>query len=221
MKWAQDLNAPRLFWLRGSAGTGKTTVSQAFQKQLLAEELSAVSYFCKQRREMEYSQANKIIPAIATALAKNIPTFNAVSKDELDRGIWHSIERQFYQLIVVPFESIPHHISVGLSTTVVIVDSLDECEYHGIEQLLLAFYTSYAQYKLPLKFFVTGRSNSALQYFFSGEDNILRYRSFSFLTDEQDIDQHIRHYIASTLQASKAKQLSTRELELFVAQSKG
>ncbi|KAF8761810.1 Encoded by [Rhizoctonia solani] len=59
-EWANDPDAPSVFWMNGMAGTGKTTIACTFSDQLKRKGLLAASFFCT-RTTTECQDVNRIV----------------------------------------------------------------------------------------------------------------------------------------------------------------
>ncbi len=74
MEWARDRQKPRLYWMNGMAGTGKTTIAYSFCEQLQEKGLLGANFFCS-RSLAECSDVRNIIPTTARQLARSSPQF--------------------------------------------------------------------------------------------------------------------------------------------------
>ncbi|CAE6402362.1 unnamed protein product [Rhizoctonia solani] len=74
--WSLNPDAPKICWLNGMAGTGKTTVAYTFAKTLKARKALGASFFCT-RTSGECRDVGQIIPTIAYQLADYSPSFRA------------------------------------------------------------------------------------------------------------------------------------------------
>ena len=70
MQWALDDSQPRVYWLTGMAGTGKTTIAYSFCETLAKRDMLGASFFCSRTGSAERSDARRIIPTIARQLAR-------------------------------------------------------------------------------------------------------------------------------------------------------
>ena len=46
--WAQDEMAPKVYWLNGHLGTGKTSIAHTLSEHLDREKILRASFFCSQ-----------------------------------------------------------------------------------------------------------------------------------------------------------------------------
>ncbi|KAG9076785.1 WD repeat-containing protein 38, partial [Ceratobasidium sp. 370] len=152
-KWANDTNSPKVFWLNGMAGTGKTTIAYSFCSELESSRQLGASFFCC-RTLPECRDMGRIIPTIAYQLARSSLPFQhalcealGVSPDMGARGI----SLQFEKLLRDPLLKVEKALPPVL---VVVIDALDECAGHDGAQPVLDALIHHTR-DLPVKFFVT------------------------------------------------------------------
>jgi len=104
MKWAKEPHSSRLYWMNGMAGTGKTTISYSFCKQLQENGLLVANFFCS-RSLAECSDIRYIIPAAARQLARSCPQFAPALLEVLGADFQlPSLGNQLKRLISEPFQ---------------------------------------------------------------------------------------------------------------------
>ncbi|KAF8741207.1 WD40 repeat-like protein, partial [Rhizoctonia solani] len=154
-EWADNPDAPSVFWMNGMAGTGKTTIACTFSEQLKRKGLLAASFFCTQS-SAECQDATRIVPTIANRLARYSPSFQqslceAISQEPNAKS--KTIDRQFELLLAGPLKKAGGD---KLTNQVVVIDALDECnDPKGVVTILEMLFRHAPQ--LPIKFFVTSR----------------------------------------------------------------
>ncbi|KIJ56221.1 hypothetical protein M422DRAFT_239428 [Sphaerobolus stellatus SS14] len=207
LAWATDANSHRVCWLNGLAGTGKTTVTESFCRILAQKEMLGASFFCSRGNEARRNVRN-IIPFLAKILARMLPSYQQKLITVLDtyhdpQGL--NLQDQYQHLIVEPLNAI--HISKERSEPLVLsVDALDECEdKDGTEELLRVILE--ASLHFPLKFFLTGRPESALRQGFQVDNFGHNHKHYQL----HDIEHHlveadIRMYLTRQLEILKNKQ---------------
>ena len=139
-EWAVNDAAPKVFWLNGMAGTGKTSIAHSFSERLDKNEILGASFFCSRSASREVRDASLIIPTIASTLSRLSPVFrSAISKvveKKPDVDSFHKLSLQFRLLLVDPIKSI---LDSSLKTYVIVIDALDECTKLGtVEKLIEA-----------------------------------------------------------------------------------
>ena len=70
--WLENEQGPRVFWLNGLAGTGKSTITQTFAEITFAEGKLGASFFCSRNFE-DRSNIRAIFPTLAFQLAYRYP----------------------------------------------------------------------------------------------------------------------------------------------------
>ena len=55
--WSRDPNAPRIYWLNGMAGTGKSAIARSFCRTLHDDDLLGGSFFCARGGSVEEGDA--------------------------------------------------------------------------------------------------------------------------------------------------------------------
>jgi hypothetical protein len=89
-KWALDDAAPRVCWLNGMAGTGKSSIAHSFSEVMEENKMLGASFFCSCSASQEVRDASLIIPTIAYQLCQASPlvqpTISQAIKDKPDVG---------------------------------------------------------------------------------------------------------------------------------------
>jgi hypothetical protein len=155
----------RIFWINGTAGTGKTTIAYTVSKTCKERGILGASFFCS-RDNADCSNPKLIFTTIAYQLGQLFPLF----KDEVtevlrsDREIGLSdLPDQLKKLIVAPLRT----IGDSIPPCVIVIDALDECKDDSIISVILASLSMHVAGLYPLKFLITSRperhicSNSA------------------------------------------------------------
>ena len=105
-KWANDrsLTSPRVFWLTGQAGSGKTTIAytiaKPFEEDGEANEHTVLGNFLCSRQFQETQTQNRILPTIAYQLARKCNSYANASQvaDKFD-AVNHNVSRQMKGLL--------------------------------------------------------------------------------------------------------------------------
>jgi hypothetical protein len=173
MEWARDDTKPRVYWLSGMAGTGKTTIAYSFCEQLEAEGLLGASFFCSRTID-ESREVRAVFPSIAHELAERfviLPSklIGAVEQDK--RIASRPLDKQLAHLILEP-------ANPGIEKRhIIALDGFDEFKTIDDARILLTSITNSAS-KLPnLKFFITSRQEPQLEEVFKrpGVEGITSY----------------------------------------------
>ena len=161
-EWAVNDAAPKVFWLNGMAGTGKTSIAHSFSERLDKNQILGASFFCSRSASQEVRDARLIIPTIASTLSQLSPVLrsimNKVIEEKPDVGSLHKLSVQFRLLLVDPIKSV---VNSSLKTYVVVIDALDECTNVGTVEKLIQAIVGFAP-DMPLKFILTSRATTVI-----------------------------------------------------------
>lgn len=163
--WMRRHDSVNIFWLNGSAGTGKSTISWTVSKWLAGQGSHDVvnlgaSFFFK-RGEGGRGSASRFFPTIARDLAKQIPGLGALIAKQIQRDpsiCDEALEQQFIKLVYQPLDKFEN--STGeCSNFVVVVDALDECDSdNDIDTIIHLFSRLPHQFRsIRLRLFLTSR----------------------------------------------------------------
>jgi len=244
--WAKDSSSdsPDVYWLFGSAGSGKSTIAYTIARRFeFADDSNDTiilggNFFCS--RQFEETKLSKyIIRTIAYHLALTCKPFadalhrcgNFITKD-------HSVKTQIENLLVKPWPwkepnsaqrrdpSVPPHPDSSVSSHqnspmpplnyLIVIDALDEIDGNGGSDFLRNLLNVVNKHRLPgLKFFVTSRSDPGLVADVEKFERKHRYRL-------QDVnEEEIRHDIATYINANLPDPLDRSQVEALVALSGG
>ncbi|KAL2845461.1 hypothetical protein BJY01DRAFT_247722 [Aspergillus pseudoustus] len=169
-EWAASSNGKFIFWIKGGAGTGKSTVSQTISRRLEKKRLLGGSFFFRQG-EADRDTATRLFPTLVQQLAERVPEL----KPEIQRAIEddpriseRGLAQQFRSLVVQPFEDVSLSKEV---TLVVVIDALDECgSRHTTSEddiqtvlKLLPLMQASTQAKVKLRFLLTSRPEMVIR----------------------------------------------------------
>ena len=164
-----------MFWLRGPAGSGKSTIASTVAAQLhdkkdglgrLGLGSLGATFFCK-RDDETLNQPKLVLPTIAFRLASAYPRLRtgiiSALKDNPDVGE-ASIANQFQELIVQPLSVLPHNLD--LPPVVIIIDAVDECGDVKTRQALLRCLQKVCDLPAWFKLLVTSRPTDDIKPYF-------------------------------------------------------
>ena len=124
MAWAQREDDRPICWLKGSAGSGKSTIAQTIAQRCDESKRLAFSFFFS-RRNRDRTDVTKNFPTFAYQLARFLPSVNQPMGEVLvnDPAIFHQrLEDQFTKLIVNPVLSTISPVS----PMIIVIDGLGE-----------------------------------------------------------------------------------------------
>ena len=172
--WMDGGDDRTVCWLYGPAGSGKSTIAHAIAERCEQESEStprieypkgrlAASFFFSRGTE-DRSVITYFFPTIAYQLAISLPSIRNDMREAL-RGdpliVSQSPKDQFKKLIVDPI--LPFTESESISTMIVVVDGLDECEEKDAVALIRVLLSANAASPLPIRFFFTSRADDAIR----------------------------------------------------------
>ncbi|KAJ7926277.1 hypothetical protein B0H13DRAFT_2313603 [Mycena leptocephala] len=191
---------PRIFWLNGSAGTGKTTIAYTVAQDCSARSpcILGASFFCS-RDDANCSSLLLIFTTIAYQLSLFDPLFAAevskVLQAKPDIG-YASAYYQLEELIVKPLRVVRD----TFAQCVVILDALDECKDPATISTILSALSRYIEELAPIRFLVTSRPENHINVAFTSER--LQPNTRKFILHQvklRVVEQDIRHYLSMKL----------------------
>ena len=197
-----DPTTPKVYWLNGHLGTGKTSIAHTFSERLHKIRMLGASFFCS-RSALKDTRC--IIPTIASMLSQSNPKIWSAICEVLasnpDVGDLNSLSEQFKSLVVGPIKKVVRNdIKIY---KIVVIDALDECSSlvdarasrSTVESLITTILDGVAD--IPLKFFILSRPEDWIKNAFRHNDpSSLRVFSLHEVakTDIQhDIEVYLRY----------------------------
>ena len=170
-QWANDPSSasPRIFWLTGQAGSGKTTIAYTiakwFRKDGNADQHTVLggNFLCS--RQFQETQAQtRIIPTIAYQLARKCKSYaNALHVADKFDAVNHAVSTQIKGLLVGPWHQSEATCRPELPPYLIVIDALDEIVGDGGSAFLRDLLNAIDECDLRgLKFLVTSRSDPEL-----------------------------------------------------------
>ena len=164
-KWANDRSpaSPRVFWLTGQAGSGKTTIAYTIAKRF--EDVDAnlhtvlgANFLCS-RQFQETQVQTRILPTIAYQLARKCKSYaNALHVADKFDAVNHEVATQMKDFLVGPWQQSEATRPPELPPYLIVIDALDEIKDNGGSKFLRDLLTAINKDDLRgLKFLVTSR----------------------------------------------------------------
>ena len=156
-KWAQNDQDKCIYWLSGMAGTGKSTISRTIAQNFHQVDHLGASFFFK-RGEGDRGHANALFTTLAGDLAARRPLVAAHIKDALDADmtiVRRGLREQFDKLILKPIEAMAAVGGSKLTTTIMVIDALDECEPDDVAKTIVQLFSRAK--RTGIKVFITSR----------------------------------------------------------------
>ena len=204
-EWAINDAAPKVFWLNGMAGTGKTSIAHSLSERLDKNQILGASFFCSRSASQEVRDAGLIIPTIASTLSQLSPVLQSaiseVVEEKPDVGSLHKLSVQFRLLLVDPIKSV---VDSSLKTYVVVIDALDECMNVGTVEKLIQAIVGFAP-DMPLKFFLSSRDTTQIQSAFHHNHNYTPMIVPLYTIERTVVQEDIKRYLHTSLSAIVTK----------------
>ncbi|KAJ7326431.1 hypothetical protein DFH08DRAFT_885874 [Mycena albidolilacea] len=182
--WSTDTSTEStILWLHGCAGAGKSAIAQMFAKSLQNEGRLGASFFF-QRGHSKRGTWHSLIPTIAYQLASSVtelllPIQQAVEGDKLVIG--RALAISFQALLVEPLKK----LSDLQRTPVIVLDGLDECADHKIQQQILRlFIGAIRHHHLCFRLLIVSRPEPHLREVLETEETFAICRHFALSADE-------------------------------------
>lgn len=158
-KWLadQDPNGPRIFWLNGIAGTGKSAIAWTVAHIADQNHQLAGSFFFSRRGEAELRDPFLVFPTIAYQLAHFDPEFQSKIIQALKtnpNAPTSNLKDQLDRVIVEPLSKV--RMTPG-RVALVVFDAFDECEETGAKEILQLLVDAITSLPFQLRIFITGR----------------------------------------------------------------
>ncbi|KAF9260211.1 hypothetical protein L218DRAFT_826616, partial [Marasmius fiardii PR-910] len=162
---------PKVYWLSGSAGVGKSAIAQTISEDYEQNKKLAASFFFS-RNHPKRNVPTYLFLTIAYGLASSIPElrdsigFAIQSNPEILNS---SLELQFMELIAKPCRSLDVQEPAWEDhPQLVVIDGLDECNSRESQTRVLSIIADAFrdQAGLPLQFLICSRPEPTIKEFF-------------------------------------------------------
>jgi hypothetical protein len=185
---------PRIFWLHGWAGSGKSTVAATIAETLDERKWLAGSFFFN-RSIADRSSPVHVFTTLATQLATRVPRISQAICEGIQNfpDIGNSaVITQWTKLISAPLQS-----SGTLNIpNVVVLDALDECA--SPTDLLTAIQRDISKLPSVIKFIITSRPESEVQFSFRQMGSLVRGHDLTG-AETVNIERDIRAFISDRM----------------------
>ena len=172
-EWSHNPTSPCIFWLRGMAGTGKSTIARTVAKMFADQgQLGASFFFSRGRGDLGY--AKKLFTTVAAQLASSSldlpgPLRHYISKAIADNPliVQKGLVEQWKHLIFTPLTKLEEKASQQQAfqqyTLMFVIDALDECDKQDDVRLLLRLLSEIrVLQRVKVRVFVTSRPETSI-----------------------------------------------------------
>lgn len=166
--WADGDDRRYIFWLRGWAGTGKSTIARTIAREYHDKGCFMASFFFA-RGDADVSHAEKFVGTIASQLAQRCIAFRsllvkAISNDSGITG--RTLKDQWSELVLQPLLKLETGSFQG--PLLIVIDALDECGKESDVRLVLQLLSDFRHLsQLHSRVFITSRPDTSVRHGFS------------------------------------------------------
>lgn len=190
-KWADGDGQERVYWLKGMAGTGKSTISLTIAREYHKNSRLAASFFFS-RGGGDLASAKRFAPTISCQLAE--------TSNELQRSIGEAMKAnpridsltiydQWEKLVLQPLSK-EANINASQSPSLIVIDALDECENEDdISQLIQCLNEITRLKYVQFRVFITSRPEQPINLGFGRIESLSR-RDFILHDIEKSLVEH-------------------------------
>ncbi|KAF7372807.1 NACHT domain-containing protein [Mycena sanguinolenta] len=187
-QWALDPDPETtILWLFGPAGAGKSAIMQTLARQLQDVGRLGGCFFFK-RGHATRGNAKTLFATIAYQLALAVPWLRPTISQSVEEDpsvVARSITTQMRKLISHPSRSHRHRDAV-----VIIIDGLDECEGHSVQEEILEAIRRSSKHSIPFRFIIASRPEPHIRHVFDSQSYSERYRAFNVEQSFHDVRKY-------------------------------
>ena len=202
MDWTTGNSSQYIFWLKGRAGTGKSTIALTIAQSLNQQGALSASFFFK-RGGGDLARSRKTISTIVFQLAFQSGLLGGFVCDALredpNLGDSASLSEQYHKLLLHPLQKAQKSASGSLSF-VVVLDALDECDdFNDVRLLLHLLGNTQDMLGLGLRLLVTSRPEVPIRLGFQNLKHIAYHELALHDVPRAIVDRDIKLFIAYEL----------------------
>jgi hypothetical protein len=228
LEWAVGDDKRPICWLRGPAGSGKSTVAHTVAERChQRDELAATFFFS--RGKGDRSDIDKLLPTLAFQFSQRMPSVRPLLLEALadESTLSQTLGDRFFNLIVKPLRAIEE----SKHPMVIIIDGLDECAVQDAIVTLIKFLgETNLSHGLPVRFLLTSRPETQIRDAF--RLHVTQSTVFPLALEDFAAHDDIRTYLQSRLSDIRERRdllmrdvpipwPSKTHLEMLVHQSEG
>lgn len=197
-QWRESPGGQSVFWLNGTAGTGKSTIARTVATHSAERgELGGTFFFSK--RGGDAGHADKLVTTLAHQIACKVASAKQYICEAImeNRDITgRALREQWKELIVKPLSRI--HSDFNPTVIVMIIDALDECSSpRDVDIIVRLFGETTALTNVRVRIFITGRPElhirRAINRIPSGQRREVVLHDLSPAMVERDLEEFFSH----------------------------
>ncbi|KAL4776957.1 hypothetical protein BDW60DRAFT_203057, partial [Aspergillus nidulans var. acristatus] len=194
IEWAISPSSKSIFWLKGMAGTGKSTISRTVARSLKDTNHLGASFFFK-RGEGDRGNAKKFFPTLTRQLMLWSSELRSGVQEALDHDpdiASKSLREQFEKLLLQPLLGLDQ-LGRRPRTAVMVIDALDECEHdQDIQNIIRLLPLLQKAKSVRLRIFLTSRPELPISLGFS-EIGDHEYQDLALHEIPEEVTEHDIH----------------------------
>lgn len=160
--WANDVHDKDIFWLKGIAGTGKSTIARTVAYSLKDQGLLGASFFFS-RGKGDRGHAKLFFTSLAVQLAELHPSIKPYVCEAIadhPRIVDKNLQEQWTHLIYEPLLKVRDH----MHPLILVIDALDECENENHIRDIITHITQKKEWSpVQLRVFITSRPETSIR----------------------------------------------------------
>ena len=190
-RWLSKQDAPRICWISGGGGTGKSVIAAEFLRRFFS---SAVAWhFCRHDDPSKQSSVPRILRSIACMLCIRLKGFEAALKDATQSGLSGDDAAESFELLLAALTK----VSVPPMPVFILLDALDEMPAPQQVELLDLLATSARGLPAWMRILATSREDEAIRAALNGAGALQRLELHADDANNRiDVDAYLR-WIAS------------------------
>ncbi|KAK1488981.1 pfs domain-containing protein [Colletotrichum tamarilloi] len=218
--WAPHATGPKLYWLSGLAGTGKSIIARTIAHEFYETNILGATFFFK-RGEVDRGSASLFFGTLARQLAQRRPELSPYivkAIKETDNICSKSMEEQFTKLVFNPLKLAASKPGEP-KKLILVLDALDECSNEKDVEILLRLLIKAVCFDgCGLKLLITSRPEVAVRDA-CGSPNQGLYREVRLHDTpneivSKDISLYLRHQLTEIRNLWNARCINNQKLQL-------
>ena len=156
--WLDDRSSQnRVMVISGNAGMGKSVIAAVICKRMQEAGRLSGSHFC-QYNNVRYCKPQLMIQSLACHLSHALPEYKRALREQLSRNLGTDLNNMgVEELFALLFKEPLSAVGDPGRNMLMVIDGLDESEYHGRNELLDVIANQFCKLPIWIRLFVTTR----------------------------------------------------------------